>query len=263
MLAIHAVALPHLSASSTRWTSDCTSQSSSSPSLKHAAAAKLTTDATSVTGTGSAPGVFVFSELPLALNDILASITSPSSLSPRPQFTSSNLIMLPPSLFPHTGPPYSDLPRALEMPTIRELEDLIIHAIHLAVLCGKLDQKHAQPEVEFITAATSRRRGATARVRALAQHEQKLEAVLRRLPRLPQHPRAPKYRPSVKIPLWLSVDVCPEELTRLPLGRYPHRHHPRPHNHRLRAQACRAHPAAPTPPSTPQRDAPPPAPHKH
>ncbi|KAJ7235240.1 hypothetical protein C8J57DRAFT_1572382, partial [Mycena rebaudengoi] len=53
-------------------------------------------------------------------------------------------------------------------------------------------------------------RGATARVRVLAQHEQKLEAVLRRLPRLPQHPRAPKY---------------------------PHRHHPRPHNHRLRAQA--------------------------
>jgi COP9 signalosome complex subunit 7 len=45
--------------------------------------------------------------------------------------------------------PYSDLLQALEMPTIRELEDLIIDAIYLDILRGKLDQKEEQLEVEY------------------------------------------------------------------------------------------------------------------
>ena len=35
------------------------------------------------------------------------------------------------------------------MPTIRELEDLIIDAIYLDVIRGKLDQKEQQFEVEY------------------------------------------------------------------------------------------------------------------
>lgn len=35
------------------------------------------------------------------------------------------------------------------MPTIRELEDLIIDAIYLDILRGKLDQKEEQLEVEY------------------------------------------------------------------------------------------------------------------
>lgn len=45
--------------------------------------------------------------------------------------------------------PYTDLLQALEMPTIRELEDLIIDAIYLDILRGKLDQKESQLEVEY------------------------------------------------------------------------------------------------------------------
>ena len=37
----------------------------------------------------------------------------------------------------------------LDMPTIRELEDLIIDAIYLDVIRGKLDQKEQQFEVEY------------------------------------------------------------------------------------------------------------------
>ncbi|KAG5219451.1 COP9 signalosome protein [Salix suchowensis] len=39
--------------------------------------------------------------------------------------------------------------RALDMPSIRELEDLIIDAIYLDILRGKLDQKEEQLEVEY------------------------------------------------------------------------------------------------------------------
>ena len=35
------------------------------------------------------------------------------------------------------------------MPTIRDLEDLIIDAIYLDILRGKLDQKEQQLEVEY------------------------------------------------------------------------------------------------------------------
>jgi len=45
--------------------------------------------------------------------------------------------------------PYSELLQALDMPTVRELEDLIIDAIYLDVLRGKLDQKEEQLEVEY------------------------------------------------------------------------------------------------------------------
>ena len=45
--------------------------------------------------------------------------------------------------------PYSDLLKALEMPTIRDLEDLIIDAIYLDILRGKLDQKEQQLEIEY------------------------------------------------------------------------------------------------------------------
>jgi hypothetical protein len=45
--------------------------------------------------------------------------------------------------------PYSDLLEALQMPTIRDLEDLIIDAIYLDILRGKLDQKEQQLEVEY------------------------------------------------------------------------------------------------------------------
>ncbi|KAG6912801.1 hypothetical protein DXG01_012029, partial [Tephrocybe rancida] len=44
--------------------------------------------------------------------------------------------------------PYAD-PKALDMPTIRDLEDLIIDAIYLDILHGKLDQKEQQLEVEY------------------------------------------------------------------------------------------------------------------
>lgn len=45
--------------------------------------------------------------------------------------------------------PYSTLLKALDMPSIRELEDLIIDAIYLDILRGKLDQKEEQLEVEY------------------------------------------------------------------------------------------------------------------
>jgi len=45
--------------------------------------------------------------------------------------------------------PYADLLRALDMPTIRDLEDLIIDAIYLDILRGKLDQKEQQLEIEY------------------------------------------------------------------------------------------------------------------
>ena len=45
--------------------------------------------------------------------------------------------------------PYSDLLKALDMPSIRELEDLIIDAIYLDVLRGRLDQSKELFEVEY------------------------------------------------------------------------------------------------------------------
>ncbi|THH10591.1 hypothetical protein EW145_g1217 [Phellinidium pouzarii] len=47
--------------------------------------------------------------------------------------------------------PYDLLLRMLRIPTIRELEDLIIDGIYLDLMRGKLDQKEQQFEVEYIT----------------------------------------------------------------------------------------------------------------
>ena len=45
--------------------------------------------------------------------------------------------------------PYSVLLETLQMPTIRDLEDLIIDAIYQEVISGKLDQKEQQFDVEY------------------------------------------------------------------------------------------------------------------
>ena len=39
--------------------------------------------------------------------------------------------------------------KSLDMPNIRELEDLIIDAIYLDIVRGKLDQREQQFEVEY------------------------------------------------------------------------------------------------------------------
>ncbi|KAJ6541739.1 hypothetical protein B0H19DRAFT_864421, partial [Mycena capillaripes] len=45
--------------------------------------------------------------------------------------------------------PYANLLRLLDTPFVRELEDLVIDAIYLDVLRGRLDQKKEQVEVEY------------------------------------------------------------------------------------------------------------------
>lgn len=45
--------------------------------------------------------------------------------------------------------PYSQLLETLQISTIRELEDLIIDAIYLEVIRGKLNQKEQQFKVEY------------------------------------------------------------------------------------------------------------------
>ncbi|KAJ7132054.1 hypothetical protein C8R44DRAFT_772904 [Mycena epipterygia] len=137
-------------------------------SLKGAAAAKLIADAT------SAPGVFVFAEL-LELSNIQElskSETHAKSFALLQLFAyrtyedyMQNKDAFPPLNAAQTTKlkhlsivslaserrilPYTDLLRALDMPTVRELEDLIIDAIYLDILRGKLDQKQAQLEVEY------------------------------------------------------------------------------------------------------------------
>ncbi|KAG6888186.1 hypothetical protein C0992_009401 [Termitomyces sp. T32_za158] len=136
--------------------------------LKGAAAAKLIQDAT------SAPGVFVFSEL-LELPNIQELGKSEqhgkflSSLQLFSYKTYQDYVshkdLLPPLNEAQTTKlkhlsivslaadrrilPYADLLKALDTPTIRELEDLIIDAIYLDILRGKLDQKEQQLEVEY------------------------------------------------------------------------------------------------------------------
>ncbi|KAJ7202135.1 hypothetical protein GGX14DRAFT_463933 [Mycena pura] len=137
-------------------------------SLKGAAAAKLIADAT------SAPGVFVFAEL-LELSNIQElknSETHAKSFALLELFAyrayedyMQNKDAFPPLNAAQTTKlkhlsivtlasrrrilPYVDLLRALDMPTVRELEDLIIDAMYLDVLHGRLDQKQAQLEVEY------------------------------------------------------------------------------------------------------------------
>ncbi|KAJ7702420.1 hypothetical protein B0H17DRAFT_1194903 [Mycena rosella] len=137
-------------------------------SLKGAAAAKLIADAT------SAPGVFVFAELlelaniqelgksethakSLALLELFAYRTYGDYMQNKDGFPPLNAAQT--TKLKHLSIvslaserrilPYPDLLRALDTPTVRELEDLIIDAIYLDLLRGKLDQKHAQLEVEY------------------------------------------------------------------------------------------------------------------
>ncbi|KAJ7041241.1 hypothetical protein C8F04DRAFT_1031717 [Mycena alexandri] len=137
-------------------------------SLKGAAAAKLIADAT------SAAGVFVFWELlelpniqelaksethakSLALLELFAYRTYEDYMQHKDALPSLNAAQT--TKLKHLSIvslasqrrilPYSDLLRALDMPTVRELEDLIIDAIYLDILRGRLDQKQEQLEVEY------------------------------------------------------------------------------------------------------------------
>ncbi|KAJ8089075.1 hypothetical protein PM082_014323 [Marasmius tenuissimus] len=137
-------------------------------SMKGAAAAKLIQDAT------SAPGVFVFGELlqlpnvqelgknqeqekHLSLLQLFAYKTYGDYLKHQDQLPPLNPAQI--TKLKHLSIvtlaadkrilPYSELMTALQTPTIRELEDLIIDAIYLDILRGKLDQKEEQLEVEY------------------------------------------------------------------------------------------------------------------
>ncbi|TFK71684.1 hypothetical protein BDN72DRAFT_837235 [Pluteus cervinus] len=137
-------------------------------SLKGAAAAKLIQDAT------SAPGVFVFSELLelpniqelgkteqhakfLSLLQLFAYKTYQDYLQHKdvlPPLNQAQTIKLKHLSIVSLASerrilPYSELLRELDMPNVRELEDLIIDAIYLDILRGKLDQKEGQLEVEY------------------------------------------------------------------------------------------------------------------
>ena len=137
-------------------------------SAKGAAAAKLIENAT------SAPGVFVFSELldiqsiqelsnipqhasHLALLELFAYKTYADYAQNKDAFPPLNLSQLTKLRYLSIVSlssrqrilPYSDLMTALDISSVRELEDLIIDAIYLDVLRGRLDQKQSQLEVEY------------------------------------------------------------------------------------------------------------------
>ncbi|CCM06341.1 uncharacterized protein FIBRA_08595 [Fibroporia radiculosa] len=138
-----------------------------SKAAKGAAAAKLVQDAT------SAPGVFVFAELLelpnvqelansenssyFSLLQLFAYKTFPDYLQHRdalPALNDAQTIKLKHLTLVSLAMesrilPYSQLLDTLQMPGIRELEDLIIDAIYLDVIRGKLDQKEQQFDVEF------------------------------------------------------------------------------------------------------------------
>ncbi|EIN13120.1 hypothetical protein PUNSTDRAFT_94087 [Punctularia strigosozonata HHB-11173 SS5] len=137
-------------------------------SAKGAAAAKLAQDAT------AAPGVFVFAELlelpgirELANNAQYAKQYALLQLFSyktyqdyslhkddypplnQAQITKLKHLSLVSLAADRRILPYADLLRFLDMPTIRDLEDLVIDAIYLDILRGKLDQKEQQLEVEY------------------------------------------------------------------------------------------------------------------
>ncbi|KAK7047216.1 hypothetical protein VNI00_006882 [Paramarasmius palmivorus] len=136
--------------------------------MKGAAAAKLIQDAT------AAPGVFVFSELLelpsiqelgkseehvkfLSLLQLFAYKTYRDYLRHQdqlPPLTPAQIVKLKQLSIVTLAAErrilsYKELMNALQTPTIRELEDLIIDAIYLDLLRGKLDQKEEQFEVEY------------------------------------------------------------------------------------------------------------------
>ncbi|KAI0344046.1 hypothetical protein BDW22DRAFT_1355330 [Trametopsis cervina] len=139
-----------------------------SKSAKGAAAAKLIQDAT------AAPGVFVFAELlelpsiqELASNEQHAPylallqlfsyqtytdyLRRKDSLPPlnQAQLTKLKHLTLVSLAMEKRILPYAELIDMLQVSTIRELEDLIIDAIYLEVIRGKLDQKEQQFKVEY------------------------------------------------------------------------------------------------------------------
>jgi len=136
--------------------------------MKGAAAAKLIQDAT------SSPGVFVFGELfqlagvqelekneqhrkSYALLQLFAYKTYADYIQNQDQFPALNeaqTIKLKHLTIVSMAAEsrilsYPLLMSSLAMQTIRDLEDLIIDAIYLDILRGKLDQKEAQFEVEY------------------------------------------------------------------------------------------------------------------
>ncbi|CAA7266326.1 unnamed protein product [Cyclocybe aegerita] len=139
-----------------------------SKSVKGAAAAKLIQDAT------AAPGVFVFSELLelpniqelgkseqhrkfLTLLQLFAFKTYQDYLQHKdalPPLNQAQIIKLKYLTIVSLAAerrilPYADLLKALDISSVRELEDLIIDAIYLDLLQGKLDQKEEQLEVTY------------------------------------------------------------------------------------------------------------------
>ncbi|EPQ61237.1 hypothetical protein GLOTRDRAFT_135758 [Gloeophyllum trabeum ATCC 11539] len=137
-------------------------------SAKGAAAAKLVQDAT------AASGVFVFAELldqpnikELATSEQHAQYYSLLQLFSyktyqdylqhkdvlpslnQAQITKLKHLSLVSLAMERRILPYSTLLQALDMATIRELEDLIIDAVYMDVIRGKLDQKEQQFEVEY------------------------------------------------------------------------------------------------------------------
>ncbi|KAF8525083.1 hypothetical protein BU17DRAFT_62810 [Hysterangium stoloniferum] len=125
-----------------------------SKSAKGAAAAKLVQDAT------SASGVFVYAEL---LD--LANIQEASAEGEWLVFTENK------DLYPPLNPaqiaklkhlslatfamnrrilPYASLQTSLDLPSIRALEDVIIDAIYLDIIRGKLDQRQQHFQVEWV-----------------------------------------------------------------------------------------------------------------
>ncbi|KAI0005357.1 hypothetical protein BJV74DRAFT_970558 [Russula compacta] len=139
-----------------------------SKSAKGAAAAKLIQDAI------SAQGVYFFAELLDAPNikelassdqhrahyallevftyktyqDYLQQQAELPELSPA-QTTKLKHLSLLSYAIQHRVLPYSYLQTSLDIPTIRQLEDLIIEAIYLDIIRGRLDQKEQQFEVEY------------------------------------------------------------------------------------------------------------------
>ncbi|KAH9836629.1 uncharacterized protein C8Q71DRAFT_857849 [Rhodofomes roseus] len=139
-----------------------------SKGAKGAAAAKLVQDAT------SAHGVFVFAELleqkniqelatheqhsqSYSLLQLFAYKTYQDYLQHKDalpglnqaQITKLKHLSLVSLAMESRKLPYSQLLEQLEMPTIRELEDLIIDAMYLEIISGKLDQKEQQFDVEY------------------------------------------------------------------------------------------------------------------
>jgi len=139
-----------------------------SKSAKGAAAAKLTLDAI------SAQGVYFFAELLDAPNikelanseqhrahysllelftyktyqDYLQQRAGLPELSPTQTTKLKHLSLLSYAMQQRVLP-YSYLQTNLDIPTIRQLEDLIIEAIYLDIIRGRLDQKEQQFEVEY------------------------------------------------------------------------------------------------------------------